>query len=234
MSSPAISSTNPNSPAPLQARAVAGRYEGPSPIDLARMAAEEEFKRKLAGGGGGGSAAMKSPTQFVLYSMSLINDQMRAMYQAVIKAFEANQANAPQQAAAASNVLPAGLRETITNIANGLRMLGDAMQRASQMPRDATKSATEFLRNAANIATLTMSSWVSRMLKALGLSKLDDENFEAEDIAEKFAMTEEERIARELKANFYTQGGDDGRTVLSHIQNVADQMNRVVASLLRR
>jgi len=232
MSSPAITATNPNTAAPLQARVAVERYEGPSPIDLARIAADEEFKRRLAGGGGGGSAPMNSPTQFVLYSIGLINDQMRAMYEAVVKAFEANQANTPQQTntAPAASPLPAGLREVIANVTTALRMLGDMTQGLKELPRDLTKTAA----NITNTAVLSMSSWVSRLLKALGLSKTDDENFEAEDIAEKFAMTEEELIAQGLRTNLYSQSGDEGRTVISHIQNVADQMNRVVASLLRK
>ncbi len=208
---------------------------GPTISDLARMAAEEEFKRRLAGGGGGGgSAPMKSPTQFVLYSMGLINQQMRAMYEAVIAAFERNQAGAtpviPQQAVA----LPEAVREVAQNIGTALRIITEAMQRNSQQLTDLSKAAKELGSNALNAAILSMTGWASRMLKLLGFSKTSDENFEAEDLAEKQGVAEEQ-------INLTTRlfgGGDNeegnGRTVISHIQNVADQMNRVVASLLRR
>jgi hypothetical protein len=208
----------------------------PSLNDLARMAAEEELKRRLAsGGGGGGSSAMKSPTQFVLYSMSLINEQMRAMYQAVIAAFDRNQANTPQvQQNTQANPLPLPVREVISNIATALRMINESLQRGSQQLAELGKSARELGSNALSAAILSMSGWVSRTLKLLGLASADDDNFEAEELAEKQGIAEEQI---NLTTRLFGDGESpeaNGRSVISHIQNVADQMNRVVASLLRR
>ncbi len=222
----------------LMGRASEERIIAPAPSlsDLARMAAEEELKRRLAGGGGGGgSSAMKSPTQFVLYSMSLINEQMRAMYQAVIAAFERNQANTPQvQQNAQANPLPLPVREVLTNIGTALRMINESLQRGGQQLADISKAARELGSSTLNAAILSVSGWVSRTLKLLGLGNADDDNFEAEDLAEKQGVAEEQ-------INLTTRlfgGGDNeegnGRNVISHIQNVADQMNRIVASLLRR
>lgn len=219
----------------LSARVSAERTIGPTLSDLARMAAEEELKRRLAGGGGGGgSAPMKSPTQFVLYSMGLINQQMRAMYEAVIKAFEANQANTAQVSQQPTNALPAPVAEVAKNIGTALRMLTEALQRGAQPLTDLSKAARELGSNAMNSAIVSMSGWVSKALKLLGLANADDDNFETEDLAEKQEVAEEQiNMTTRLFAGGDNQEGN-GRTVISHIQNVADQMNRVVAALLRR
>ena len=198
---------------------------GPTINDLARMAAEEEFKRRLAGGGGGGgSAPMKSPTQFVLYSMGLINQQMRAMYEAVIAAFERNQANTAQVNPQQTTALPAAVTEVAQNIGTALRMLTDLLQKGAQPLTDLSKAAREFGSNALNSAILSMSGWVSKTLKLLGLANSDDDNFEAEDLAEKQGIAEEQiNLTTRLFGGGDNQEGN-GRTVISHIQNVADQM----------
>ncbi len=225
---------------PIATRIAAERVEsGPSLADLARMAADEEWKRRLAaGGGGGGSPPMKSPTQMVLYSIGLINEQMRALYQSVIAAFERNQANAPGQVQQATEAatLPAGVREFVMNIGTALRMIADLTQRSGQQIGDTAKLAKELSSNALNAAMLSISGWVSRTLKLLGLSNADDDNFEAEELADKQAATEEEMFFPGLSARLFGEGDNqsNGRSVISHIQNVADQMNRVVASLLRK
>ncbi len=224
MSSPAIN-TNAPKPPPVQLRASVEREIGPSLADIAAM---EELKRRLASGGGGGAPPMKSPTQFVLYSMSIINQKMMEMYRAVIAAFERNQANQTPQAVQAEATTV--FKEITLNVREGMRIVGEFFRfDPKQQLLDITKQARAMVSDATKFMTVSLFAMASKFMKLLGFNRSDDESFEAEDLYKKQTMHDTEDLMPSLSQRLFDDGKSD-QTAISHIQNISDQANRVIAA----
>ncbi len=185
-----VGSTSNNNPPKLSSPQLAAvERRGPSPLDLARMAAEEDWKRKLfGGGGGGGSPEMKSPTAFVLHSLSIIGQKMRELYESVIAAFEASQGRAPEQIVTNEALAT----EPATN--NPLRFLAKpTMDFLQTNIRDLIRASQDMLKQSLKISnslSISIAVIVNRLVKLLGFAQ------EAEE--EVFEDDEDRRLRKDM------------------------------------
>jgi len=199
----------------------------PGQIDpqlLARIALEEELKKK---GGGGGGAMFKSPSLFVLYSLSVIGAKMQEMYQAMnaalsSKAAEMQGTTVAQFVAQTMQYVQTLPGKAVNLIMNSPAILANALKAAA---KSAAKLAQTLSNSFVNLATVAMSALMSKLLKV----------FEKEKDIEVDELEEEENLG----ISFFGMGkpieeeagdeGNNGRMIISHIQKVADQINNMLS-----
>lgn len=195
------------------------------PTILARVALDEELKRK--GGGGGGGAVFKSPTLFVLYSMRLINDALRQAYQALQQALA-------QSAAKATSPLLQAITNTqnallnfinnnpvtnfVTNFSNGVGRSLDQIANAFKNPQ---QLANQISTNFSALGNLIASAIAN------GLKRTYNKDEDRLDPNEEIYEDEDNLFAKGM--NFFGINNNqesNSKSIKSHIDNIAKQFAR--------
>lgn len=196
------------------------------PQTLAKIIEEEQRKKELEkGGGGGGLRTFKNPALFVLYSLRVINEKIQELVNAFLKATalpsQTNQANPQQNPIVAIFNKVANLpKQLIQSFQNGLL---NFLALPSKIGSNLTALAKTLASNFANLATLAASALANKLFKNL-FGKDEDEGIERED-----ELEEQQNWLDRVKAFFVsddTEHESNGRNIISHIRNIADQINR--------
>lgn len=196
-----------------------------SPQNLARILEEiEREKLKRAGGGGGGLRTFKNPALFVLYSLRIINQKMRAIFESFLKATaipnQSTEIALPQNPVA----------EIIGKIANLPKQLLQSFQNGfinllalpSQIGKNAVALAKTLASSFTNLATLAASALANKLFKNL-FGQDDDKGIDREEELEKQGWLYR---VQSFFLSDDTEHESNGRNIISHIRNVADQISK--------
>ncbi len=196
------------------------------PSALARIAMEDELKRKGGGGGGGGAPKESSPTLFVLYSLTLMNKAIQAAFQDLMKSL--NELLNPQQVnqnpaaqTPATNFIKGAIANFTGFFAGGFVQM---QARLGQSLQDAMPDAAKLAKNIGHLAN-TISSAISNGLKKIFYTK-DDTTVDPE----KALYESEGGLLGSLVKSFGFSGNRDSdgnaRSIDAHIENIARQLTK--------
>lgn len=193
--------------------------------NLAKILEElEQEKLKKTGGGGGGLRTFKNPALYVLYSLRVINQKIQELMQAFLKA--TSLPALPEQLTLPQNPVAAILDKIVNlpkQLVQGLQNIGlNLLALPANLAKNAVAMAKTLASSFMNLATLAASALANKLFKNL-FGQDDDKGIERED------ELEQQGWLYRVQSFFMsddTEHESNGRNIISHIRNVADQISK--------